>query len=95
MSYQLLSKTEPTARKLYHCMWCPEDILQGEKHVHEVSKFDGEFQDHRWHPECWAAALLYFSGADDTFEPHQCKRGTLEYISISERPCSSVFTPAP
>jgi hypothetical protein len=74
MSYQLLSRTEPKARKEYRCIWCPEKILKGEAHVHEVSKFDGELQDHRWHPECLAAC----GSDDDSFCPHECKRGSTE-----------------
>lgn len=76
MNYQLLSKTEPVARKEYACIWCPEKIIMGEKHIHEASTFDG-FQNHRWHLECWAASQNYFTNSDETdFEPHACKRGT-------------------
>jgi len=60
MSYQLLSKTEPKAKKDYKCIWCPEGISKGVKHVHEVSTYSGEFQNHRWHPECYSAATKYF-----------------------------------
>lgn len=81
MSYQLLSKTSPVARKEYRCVWCPEKILVGEKHVHEVSKHDGHLQDHRWHLECSQAAESFFrkEGADE-FYPHSCKRGTSEEL---------------
>lgn len=81
MSYQLLSETHPVARKDYRCIWCPENILKGEKHVHESSKFDGDFQDHRLHMECKAASDLYFhESGDGEFEPHACKRGTIEEV---------------
>lgn len=77
MSYQLLSSTEPKARKPYRCEWCPEWILKGDVHVHEVSKFDGDLQDMRLHKECYEAAKIYFiESNEDTFEPHACKRGT-------------------
>lgn len=78
MSYQLIRETTPRARKEYHCIWCPEKINPGERHVHEVSRAD-DFQDHRWHPECRTAANEYFreSGEDD-FAAHACKRGTSE-----------------
>ena len=81
MSYQLLSKTEPKARKEYRCIWCPEKILRGAQHVHEVSKYDGDFQDHRWHPECKQASYRFFreSGEED-FIPHSCQRGTINEI---------------
>ena len=60
MSYQLIKETEPTARKSYRCIWCAEKILKGEKHVHESSKYDGSFQDHRWH-FWWIAVILFGS----------------------------------
>jgi len=79
MSYQLLSETNPVARKEYRCIWCPEKILKGEKHYHEVSKYDGDFQDHRWHEECKAAADLFFrKHGEEEFDPHSNKRGTSE-----------------
>ena len=77
MSYILLSETEPKARKEYHCIWCPEKIAKGEKHVHESSKYDGDFQDHRWHLECRKAADEFFrEHGEEGFMPHSCKRGT-------------------
>ena len=78
MSYQLLSKSMPVARKQYRCIWCPEFILKGEKHAHENSKYEGEFQDHRWHLECRNAADKYFRENDDGFDAHTFKRGTTE-----------------
>ena len=79
MNYQLLSDTEPVARKEYQCIWCPEKIEKGTKHRHEVSKYDSELQDHRWHLECAKASQEYFhESGEEEFEPHACKRGTLE-----------------
>lgn len=79
MSYLLLSETKPVARKEYRCIWCPEKILKGEKHIHESSKYDGDFQDHRWHMECKKAADSFFRENDECeFEPHYFKRGTTE-----------------
>jgi len=79
MSYQLLSETEPVARKEYHCIWCPEKILKGEKHIHESSKYDGDFQDHRWHFECIKASARFFKeSGEEEFTPHACKRGSCE-----------------
>lgn len=79
MSYQLLSLTNPKARKEYGCIWCREKIQKGEVHVHESSKYEGDFQDHRWHPECQEAAGKFFrdNNAED-FEPHFFKRGSSE-----------------
>lgn len=79
MSYQLISQTTPKARREYDCIWCVEKIAKGETHVHEISKYDGDLQDHRWHPECLKAPETYFreSGGDE-FSPHECKRGSIE-----------------
>jgi hypothetical protein len=75
--YELISETEPVARKDYYCIWCPEKILRGETHCHEVSKYDGDFQDHRWHLECKKAADTYFRRyGESEFQPHECKRGS-------------------
>lgn len=79
--YELLSETEPVARKDYRCIWCPELIRKGEKHIHEVSKYDGDFQDHRWHPECKKASYGFFRKyGEEEFTPHECKRGTSEEV---------------
>lgn len=50
--YRLLSETFPVARKQHRCIWCGELILPGEKYRHERSVYDGQMQDHKWHPEC-------------------------------------------
>ena len=79
MSYQLISETRPKARKQYDCIWCVEKIAAGEAHIHEVSKYDGELQDHRWHPECHEAAQTYFrESGEEEFGAHECKRGSLD-----------------
>lgn len=79
MSYQLLSETSPKARKEYACIWCVENIYKGDVHIHEVSTYDGDFQDHRWHEECKTAADKYFCEyGEEEFLPHGCKRGSLE-----------------
>jgi len=81
VSYQLLSITIPVARKEYRCVWCPEKILKGEKHIHESSKYDGRFQDHRWHPECKEASEVFFrTYGEDEFQMHACKRGTMDEV---------------
>lgn len=79
MSFHRISFTEPKARKQHLCIWCPEKIAVGEKHIHEVSKYYEDFQDLRWHPECHEAASKYFSeSGEDEIYPHACKRGTSE-----------------
>lgn len=79
MGYQLLSETQPVARNDYQCIWCPERILKGEKHIHEVSKYDGDLQDHRWHLECKKAADENFrKNEEPEFDPNSFKRGSFE-----------------
>lgn len=60
MSYTLLSKTHPSARKQHRCIWCGEAILKGDKYFHEKSIYDGGFQNHKWHPECWSDSQKFF-----------------------------------
>lgn len=77
MSYEEISKAEPVARKEYACIWCHERIEKGEKHIHEVSKYDGDFQDMRWHMECLKAFHDSYDKNDGgEFEPHSHNRGT-------------------
>ena len=81
MSYDLISKTEPRASKLYCCIWCPEKIAVKEKHIHEISNYEGDFQDLRWHIECYSAAQEYFrNGGEPEIYPHECKRGSQEPV---------------
>lgn len=83
MSYQLLSKTTPRAMKEYRCIWCPEKIEKSAVHVHEVSKYDGELQDNRWHPECWIAAQQWFiEYRAEEFSPHEFERGACDQAGI-------------
>ena len=82
MSYTLLSQTEPKARKEHRCIWCGEKILVGEQHTHERSIYDGNFQNHRWHGECFKSSREQFSEWDDCeFEPHQNERGQRESVA--------------
>ena len=77
MSYELISQTKPVARTYHPCIWCHEPIVKGEKHIHEVGKFEGDFQDHRWHPECMKAFMDGYNENDGgEFEPHAHNRGT-------------------
>lgn len=91
MSYQLLSETQPIARKDYPCVWCPETILKGFKYVREVSKYDGWFQDHHWHPECYLAAKEFFREyGEDEFPPREFKRGTIEERDFPPSPANAL-----
>jgi len=74
---ELLSETRPKARKKHICIWCGEGIPVGLRHVHEVSRFEGDFQDHRFHEECLQACHEY-CGTESEFMPAGYKRGTME-----------------
>ncbi len=63
MNYRLIKETFPVARKKHRCIWCGESIPVGLKHRHEISEFD-VLQDHRWHLECDASAVIYFNNED-------------------------------
>lgn len=74
MSYTLIRETFPVARKQHKCIWCGQAILVGEKHRHEVSRYD-ELQDHRWHMECDADfAESLRDGDDPEFQPYSAPR---------------------
>ena len=79
MSVTILRETKPVARKFYACIWCKEIIQKGEQHVHSVLIYDGDFQDHRWHPECLAAwGRDYAENHEEEFPAHAFKRGSTE-----------------
>ena len=85
MSYTLLSVSEPTARKQHKCIWCGQPIEVGEKHRHERSIYDGQFQDQRWHPECddaFAEELRYEGGHELEFEPYGNQRPTRSAVGV-------------
>lgn len=78
MSYSLISKTRPVARKDHRCIWCGENIPKGEQYVSERSTYDDEFQNHHWHIEC----LIYAQDVSDEnpweFSPYENERGVKE-----------------
>ena len=78
--YELIFESSPKARKTYRCIWCGEVIENGEKHRHEISKYEGNLQDHRWHDECTSAASEFFhqEGGESDFEPYVNERGQRE-----------------
>lgn len=75
MSYTLLSKTEPIARKDHKCIWCGQKIPKGEQYLAERSVYDGEMQNHHWHMECWSASKdeMGYTG-DWEFGPYENER---------------------
>jgi hypothetical protein len=79
MSYQLISESKPKARKEHACIWCNEKILKGETYIHEVSKYEGDLQNHHWHPECQTACEKFFKEWGEwEFPPGEFKRGTMD-----------------
>jgi hypothetical protein len=75
VSYTLLSESTPVARKAHRCIWCGERIAVGERYTHERSIYDGEFQNHHWHPECRADANAdWLAGGDQEFTPYSAPR---------------------
>lgn len=76
MSYTCLRETTPVARKEHKCIWCGQLIPVGERYHREHSIFDGRFQDHRWHNECWDAAQQFFREShDNEFVVYENPRG--------------------
>jgi hypothetical protein len=81
MSYELIRESFPVARKRHRCIWCGEGINAGVKHRHEVSSFDGNLQDHRWHLECDDDAKDYFDeGNGPEFSAYSNERPKLETV---------------
>lgn len=59
--YHCFDQTTRVARKNHVCIWCGQQIEQATSYVHEQSIYDGRFQNHKWHPECWDASQKEFS----------------------------------
>ena len=83
MSYQLIAEDERIARKAHQCVWCPEPIAKGERYYDERSKYEGDFQYHKWHPECRDALMARLKQQkgcyyDEGFAPHAQNRGSME-----------------
>lgn len=79
MCMEVVRESDPTARREYRCIWCGEKIPKGEKHHQQVGTVYGDFQDNRYHAECWGAAVDdWNSGGDCDFEEASHKRGTCE-----------------
>ena len=82
MSYSLLSENHPKARKEHQCIWCGQMILKGEKYRRETSIYDGNFQNHKWHLECDAAAKVEFRNGEDEFDPCQNERPDKKIVML-------------
>jgi hypothetical protein len=79
--FTLLHSRTPVARKHHRCTWCNGDIPPGLKYVSEASVYCGDFQYHKYHNECRAAALM-IAAIEGSFEftPGEFKRGTMESL---------------
>lgn len=78
MYYEAISDTSPKAKVNHQCIWCGEDIKIGEIHRRIVSKYMGDFQDHRFHSECVKPCHMVCMRQDGEFQPHDNMRGSVE-----------------
>lgn len=62
-------------KKDHQCVWCGQIIPKGEEHCHYKGKFDGEWQDWRMHPECFAVHDSADYNGDGSFFPFENERG--------------------
>lgn len=77
----ILRKQRLVARVEHDCIWCPEKIVFDEKYLRVISVFDGDFQNHCWHPECYEAMQKDFTEHhEEEFSAHAFKRGTNEEV---------------
>ncbi len=61
MSYSLLSRSAPRARKPHRCIWCGYPTIVGSKYVREASVYDGQMQNLAFHEACVKASDDYFN----------------------------------
>ncbi len=78
MSYEQISSTTPKSRKPHRCMWCGESIQVGEVHNRETGTYYGEFQDNRFHSECFGPMQEHCQENDGEFFPYENERPTKE-----------------
>ena len=78
MSWEGISCRNVTARKERRCIWCDEPICRGSVYIRDVGRFEGDFQQNDYHPECMAAADTIVGDLQDGFMPGEFKRGTCE-----------------
>lgn len=65
-----------SAKKHHKCIWCGEPIFIGQPYERQPVVFDGDFQDNKYHPECWSVAIN--EPFDEGFPAYGFKRGTTE-----------------
>ncbi len=87
MSYTLLSKTTPKARKSFRCIWCGQRIQIGEPYVRETGTYSGDFQSFAFHPKCKIAceAALRECGEEE-FEPYDNERPEMKKAEATTAP---------
>lgn len=76
--YELIAETRPIANKEHRCIWCGMSILPGMRYVNEKSIYDGAFQNHHWHIECFENAGPYLIDGDNEFIAYTMQRGSCE-----------------
>lgn len=60
--YRLFTLKSRTARKQHTCIWCGERVESNTKYLHEKSIYEDNFQNHKWHFECYDYARSEFDG---------------------------------
>jgi len=78
MSYDLISKTTPRARKDHRCIWCGGTIEKGHKYIRERSTYNGEFQNHAWHEVCFVS-FCDSPEIEGEFDAYCMAKGGLEH----------------
>jgi hypothetical protein len=83
MSYYVhLVTLKPKARKPHRCIWCGEQIDQGETYVLKKGVYEGyQMQTTKWHAECDTAACDWFdkTGEDEMPAAGEMGRGMSDY----------------
>lgn len=83
MGFECFQSCDRIAKKQHICIWCGEKIEIGAEYHYVVGKFQGDFQDNNFHPECNKAAQSCFSeDPEEGFEPCAYERGSLESRAI-------------
>ena len=56
-------------------------------YTHEKSVYDGDMQDHKWHPECLGANAEYHRiEGEGEFDRHSFQRGTIHEATYAANP---------
>jgi hypothetical protein len=81
MSYYVhLATSKPKARKPHRCIWCGEQIDQGETYVVNKGVYDNRMQTTKWHAECDTAACDWFyQTKEDEIPVGEMGRGMSDY----------------